>query len=226
MARTRARRRHNPSRRRARLRNRKGHWVKGHMSRNKYHRARHRNRARHWVRGHSSRNRYHRYRRNRALAGGAVNFMRPMTWLPQVFAASLGAISTEVVPRFLPAGLITSPNMHMLAQGVIAAGGAMVLPMLGFRRYSLWWFVGGLLPIFTSLIRTYLLPMIGMGAYPYSYGEMGDYAGDLSQLPAYPPRLYGADAYPFQVGEDMTDDVVPSPGIPFGPGTAPYETVY
>lgn len=171
------------SNRRPRHRNRRPHYVRGHYSRNRRprhnirHRSRRHNRARHH-------NRARRYRYN-PDRGGSVALMRPMTWLPQLLAASSGAVAATVVPKigFVQSIVGSTPTGQLIAQGAVAVAGTFVLPMIGFRRLAPWFFVGALTPIVVGLIEQYVLPSLGLGAYLY-HPQLGAYL--------YHPGLSGA----------------------------------
>lgn len=137
--------------------------------------------------------------------------MRPQTWLMPVATAGVAAVAAEVLPRMAPLSMFlpATPTGKLIGQVGVAAGGAFVLPMLGFRRFAPWWFVGALVPAVVDMVQTYVLPQLGLGAYIYQpslrayvYDSSAAAAPVMSlpsraaMLPAQPIAAVGARVLP------------------------------
>lgn len=178
-------------------------------------------RRRRYARHNPHRVRYHRrrtyrrhYRRHNPPRGGAIALMRPMTWLPPLITGAAAATLSASAPRLVLA-TDASLNQVYLLQAGIAAAGAFVLPMLGLRGYHpVAWIVGAAAPIVAHFVTDKLAAMLGLSWYPYQA---------LGQAPHYPPRLYGADMYPYEGGNVMWDY---APQDRTGAPESPFEHMY
>lgn len=158
------------------------------------------------------------YRRNPAAAGLQIG--RWQTWAPYVMTGAVSAIATAAAPSFM--GPAVTPMWAYGVQGAVAVGGAIVLPMLGFRgAHGMTWFVVSGAVIVADMIKRYVMPMVGLAAYPYdAHAQLSA----MGQEPYYPPRLYAGygngnlEAYPFQEGMGAYEAVPGAPMAPFEVG--------
>jgi hypothetical protein len=117
--------------------------------------------------------------------------MRPATWIPYLVTAGVSALATGLAPRIL--GPAVTPMYAYGIQGVVAIAGGIGLPMLGMSRaHGLVWFLAAGAVIVSDVLYRYVMPQLGLAAYPY---EAHAALSSIGQEPFYPPRLA---AYPSQ----------------------------
>jgi hypothetical protein len=182
--------------------------------RRRYH---HNPRRRRYYRHNASRRHYRHnrrhYRRNVARAGG-IQLTRPMSWLPVLLTGGAAATVSSIAPTMI-LGAGATANQVYLVQAGIAAAGLVLLPMLGLRgAHPIAWLVGASAPIVAHFITDKVVGWLGLGWYPYQA---------LQQSPFYPPRLYGADMYPYEGGQTMWEY---GPQERVGAPEAPFEHMY
>ncbi len=145
--------------------------------------------------------------------------MRPMTWVPYLVTGTMSALATGFSPRLM--GPDVTPMTAYAIQGGVAVLGGIGLPMLGLgAAHGLIWFLvaGGV--IVSDLVYRYLMPQLGLAAYPY---EAHAALSSMGQTPYYPPRLaaYPARYSPLsEIGSHM------GAYEPIPPMQAPWETPY
>ncbi len=175
-------------------------------------RSRRRRYARH--NPHRAYRRRRHYRRHNPPRSRAIALTQPMTWVPPLLTGAAAATVSASAPRLI-LGADATPAQHYMVQAGVALAGAVVLPMLGLRGYHpVAWIVGAAAPIVATFVTDKLAAMLGLSWYPYQA---------LGQAPYYPPRLYGADMYPYEGGQVMWDY---QPQERTGAPEAPFEHMY
>lgn len=173
-------------------------------------------RRRHRIRYRSNRRRH--YRRN----PDGLALTKPMTWVPYLVTGGLSAVVTGFAPRLL--GPAVTPMMAYGVQGAVAIAGGLGLPMVGLRpAHGLVWFLVGGAVILADVVSRYLMPALGLAAYPY---ESHAALSSVGQEPYYPPRLYGADAYSYEYEGEATPRGAMGAYEPVPGFTAPFDSPY
>ncbi len=151
------------------------------------------------------RRRSRRYRRNPQGRAMAFRLDQPQQWIPPAVTVGLAVSTAAVAPRMVAGPGVTKPMAYLVQAGV-GLGGALVMPMLGFRPiHAFLWPVAVFGVIAFDWIRTYALPWMGLSAYPY---ETAAELADMGQEPYYPPSLSQNEeiaAYPYQLGQAEED---------------------
>jgi len=161
-----------------------------------------------------------RYRRNPGAATGGLALTRPKTWIPYLVTAAVSALTTGLSPRLL--GPAVTPMYAYAVQGGVAVAGGIGLPMLGLRpAHGLIWFLVSAGVIVSDVLYRYLMPQLGLAAYPY---EAHAALSSMGQEPYYPPRL-ALGAYPARYSPlSSMGDVGAYEPVP--PMEAPWERGY
>jgi hypothetical protein len=139
-----------------------------------------------------------------------------MTWIPYLATAGISALTTGLAPRVL--GPAVTPLYAYGIQGAVAVVGGIGLPMLGLRAaHGLVWFLVSAGVIVSDVVFRYLMPQLGLAAYPY---EAHAALSSMGQEPYYPPRLaaYPSRWQPLASGVDSVGAYEPVP-----PMEAPWE---
>ena len=108
-----------------------------------------------------------------------------MGWIPYLATAGVSALATGMAPRLL--GPAVTPMYAYGVQAGVAVLGGIGLPMLGLgRAHGLVWFLAAGAIIMSDVIYRYVMPQLGLAAYPY---EAHAALSSMGQEPFYPPSL-------------------------------------
>lgn len=150
---------------------------------------------------------------------GSFALTRPGSWIPYLVTGTVSALATGFSPRLM--GPAVTPMYAYGIQSGVAIAGAIALPMLGLRGlHGLIWFLVGMGVVMSDVVYRYLMPQLGLAAYPY---EAHAALSSMGQEPYYPPQL---SAYPARYSplSSIGDTVGAYEPVP--PMNAPWESVY
>lgn len=123
--------------------------------------------------------RHGRKRHRRNPADGSIQVTKPMSYLPQIAAGTVGAIATTAAPRLLN---LTSPLAVYGVQAVTAVAGSVIANKIVGKKYGTAFLIGGGVAILGDVVnrfifkKTGLSGLLGLGentTYILPSGDMG-----------------------------------------------------
>jgi len=158
------------------------------------------------------------YRRNPVGLGGIFNLKALKANIPFMLTGGVSAVATTMAPGLLEKVMPTMAGNQLAKYGsqvgMVLAGAFVMDKTIKKGHGTIWMIVGGA-TMAADLIKTYVLPQIGLADYSmegyelddYSVSDYGDddYYSEVDSLDAFPatsdPYSEGLDAFP-----DMEDD--------------------